>query len=195
MPQRELLSSDIDSLVESLDSERTVKEVDIFFNASPKLKRLKEFGLNKGIKFGVDRVKFLSSGNSGYHIYLSLLVYSKRGKIKAKIVLIPEFFVSIVVCRLPKSKWLEGAIFAIAHEIAHIQVLQEASSKACEFEKNSCLYEEDLANKLVLQILKENKIRMKKQSFLEHVAAGIKAFPDHSVCLERIRLGSCPRLN
>lgn len=195
MPHKELSDIDVKLLLESVTSEKALKELDLFFKASPKLRRLRDYGFSRGIKFGIGDDGFFIN-KAGNLTYSSLLVFSKEGLIKEKIILIPAFIAATAHQNfgLLKGKWLEKIIFALAHEIGHIETLQEIPRKECESYKSSCLYKEGLANGRALEILRKNKIRMKKRDFLEYAAAGIKADGNHLICLEKRDKGSCPYL-
>lgn len=192
MPRQELTQSDIIALLQSVNSENTRRDLDIFFGASPDLRKLKKYAEKRGIKFGIDRDGIFLEEKKGKPslTYLFLLISSREGVIKERIILIPTFVVATFNLRPVKGKWLKKNIFAIAHEIGHGETMTEIPAKQCD--ETSCLYREVAANNRALDILKKNKINMERDLFVEFTSDGISADKNHVICAQKIKEGLCP---
>ncbi len=123
------------------------------------------------------------------------MIRSSPDVIKERIILIPEIVVSGAISWGPKRKRLEWLIFVLAHEIAHLETLLEIPQKECSFYQGSCLYKELSANRRLLDVLKRNKIRVKKETFLRYASKGLEADKDHSICSRKMVDGLCPHLS
>lgn len=187
MAQKELSQADVDNLNKSVNSPETIKRLKIFFGTSPRLQRLKIYAENQGIKFGISKSE-ISKNKTVRLGFITKVIFSEDGKPKEKIILIPD----ILSCRIFAEKYLDIALFSVAHEIGHAETLLEIETKKCDIEKENCLYKELIASDRALDILKKNIIRIKQEVFYKCVSDGFATMPEQPVCLKMIRTGLCP---